>query len=159
MNLISVIPLTRQKVPENLSYFTASEIPVGAIVSVPLRSKSIHAIVLETRAVMDAKAELRGASFQIRKLGKVKANKFFPVTFMETCSKLATHYASTIGAIMGSVTLEMILDNANKMPPPPGATAARAWASPSAATWWPCSEATSSTRPPTAKGPSLSSPS
>jgi primosomal protein N' len=118
MNLLTVIPLTRQKVAETLSYFTASEIPIGAIVSVPLRSKSIHAIVAESRPASEMKSDLRSASYQIRKLSKVKATAFFPATFMDTCRTLSGHYATTIGAIITAVTPDIILENAHKIIPP-----------------------------------------
>jgi primosomal protein N' len=118
MNLLTVIPLTRQKVAETLSYFTASEIPVGAIVSVPLRSKSIHAIVAESRPAAEMKSDLRSASYEIRKLGNVKAKAFFPAPFMEACRTLSEHYATTIGSIVTAVTPDIILENANKILPP-----------------------------------------
>jgi len=118
MNLLTVIPLTRQKVAETLSYFTASEIPIGAIVSVPLRSKTIHAIVAESRPAADMKSDLRSASYETRKLGKVKASAFFPAAFMEACRALSGHYATTIGSIITAVTPDIILENAHKILPP-----------------------------------------
>ena len=118
MNLLTVIPLTRQKVAETLSYFTASDIPIGAIVSVPLRSKSIHAIVAESRPASEMKSDLRSASYEIRKLGKVKATAFFPATFMEACRTLSEYYATTIGSIITAVTPDIILENAHKILPP-----------------------------------------
>ena len=78
MNIIRVIPLTRSKVASELSYFTAQDVSIGSIVSVPLRSKTIHAIVTDTRPGEDLKGDIKNAPFEIRKLGKVKATVFFP---------------------------------------------------------------------------------
>ncbi len=118
MNLITIIPLTRQKVAGTLSYFTASDVPVGAMVSVPLRSKSIHAIVAESRPAADMRTELRNAPYEIRKLGKVKATAFFPAPFMQACRSLALHYAANAGGIIDAVTPDTILENAHKIKPP-----------------------------------------
>jgi primosomal protein N' len=121
MNIITVIPLTRSKVggeTGTLSYFTASEVPIGAVVSVPLRSKSIHAVVTDTRPAEDIKAEVRSAPFEIRKLNKVKANAFFPTAFIESCKSLSEFYATNVGAIMKALVSEAIMENANKISPP-----------------------------------------
>ena len=83
MNIITVIPLTKSKFADTLSYFTATDVPVGAIVSVPLRSKTIHAIVTESKPAEDMKSDIKNADFAIRKLGKVRAAMFFPASFMD----------------------------------------------------------------------------
>ena len=118
MNLITVIPLTRQKVAATLSYFTASEVPIGAIVTVPLRSRTISAIVSDSRPVADVKADVKSAPFEIRKLGAVKAIAFFPPAFIEACRTLALHYATNTGAIIDALIPDIILENAHKISPP-----------------------------------------
>lgn len=118
MNLITVIPLTRSKVASELTYFTGSEVPVGAIVSVPLRSKSIHAIVIKSVNAEDLKIDIKNAPFEIRKLGKVKATVFFPASFIEACAAVAEFYATTIGAVIYSVVADALLENAAKLHPP-----------------------------------------
>lgn len=118
MNVITVIPITKQKIAPTLSYFTASEVPVGAIVTVPLRSKTIHAIVAETRTAEDIKAEIKSAPYEIRKLGKVKADSFLSAAFMATCRNLADYYATNIGAILSTILPEVIMENAHRIAPP-----------------------------------------
>jgi len=118
MNILSVIPLSRAKVARSLSYFTASEVPVGALITVPLRSKTIHGIVSETRSAQDLKTEIKNAPFEIRKLGKVKSVAFFPTSFMAGCQVLADYYATTPGAIIDTLVSDTILESAGKIPPP-----------------------------------------
>jgi primosomal protein N' len=118
MNIITVIPLTRSKIVESLSYFTSADVPVGAIVSVPLRSKSIHAIVAESRIASDLKAEIKSAPYEIRKLNKVKATAFFPVPFMEAAKKLAHYYVGNVGAVIDALTADVLLENASKLESP-----------------------------------------
>lgn len=118
MNLISVIPLTRSKVATELSYFTASDVPIGAIVTVPLRSKSIHAIVTESRPAEEQKSSIKRASFIIRKLGRVKTTMFFPSEFISACNALSDYYATTIGSVIYSIISSEILENVNKIHAP-----------------------------------------
>lgn len=118
MNIITVIPLTRSKVADELSYFTASEITVGSIVSVPLRSKSIHAIVTGVRSATDLKSDIKDASFQLRKLGKVKTTAFFPPAFMEACQVLSEYYATTIGSVIDTIVADVLMENAHKITMP-----------------------------------------
>ena len=118
MNIITVIPLTRSKVADSLSYFTAADVPLGAVVSVPLRSKSISAIVIESRAAQDIKSEIKSAPYEIRKLSRVKATEFFPPQFMKSCKSLAEYYATNIGSIIHALVPEALLENASKISAP-----------------------------------------
>ncbi|MCX6718798.1 MAG: hypothetical protein NTZ38_00215 [Candidatus Taylorbacteria bacterium] len=118
MNLITVIPLTRSKVAETLSYFTSSDVPVGAIIEVPLRSKSIHAIVMDAQPAQELKADIKNASFEIRRIGTIRASTFFPASFMAACKKLGTHYAANAGSVIDALIADTLLVNANKIAPP-----------------------------------------
>ena len=104
MKLITVIPFTKTKAIDTLSYFTASDIPVGAVVSVPIRSKEVTAIVIESKPAEEAKTALRSADFIIRKLGKVKTTSFFPSPFIETAKVLADYYATTVGSVIRTLS-------------------------------------------------------
>lgn len=118
MNIITVIPLTRQKVAESLLYFTTRELPIGAIVNVPLRSKTIHAIVSSSRSAEEMKIEIKKADFEIRKLGRVKVIRFFSTGFMIACKRLSDYYATNIGAIIDTLINNTLLENANKVEKP-----------------------------------------
>ena len=118
MNIITVIPLTRSKFVDTLTYFTATEVPVGAIVSVPLRSKTIFAIVTESKPGQDMKSDIKNSTYAIRKLGKVNASMFFPASFMESCRLLADYYATSIGAIIDTLISDTLLENASDIAPP-----------------------------------------
>jgi len=118
MNVITVIPLTRSKILGELSYFTASDVPIGAIVSVPIRSKNVHAIVTSSQPVSDLKSDIKGASYTMKKLGKVRATAFFPAHFMDACRSLADYYSASVGAIINSLFPEGLLEEAKKIAAP-----------------------------------------
>ncbi len=118
LSIITVIPLTRSKVADELSYFTTSDVTVGAIVSVPLRSKNIHAIVTDIRPAADLKGDIKDASFQLKKLGNVKVTAFFPAPFMEACKILASYYAATVGSIIDTLVSDTLMEHASKIAMP-----------------------------------------
>ena len=118
MNIIEVIPITHEKVPETLSYFSTADPAPGAIVSVPLRTRHIPAIISTVRPAIDMKSEIRRAPYEIRKLAKIKATSFLNKTFMDNCAKLANYYATHSGAIINTLINRTLLDNASKIAPP-----------------------------------------
>jgi primosomal protein N' len=118
LSIITVIPLTRSKVAGELSYFTASEVPIGAIVAVPLRSKNIYAVVTNVRPAADLKSEIKDASFQLKKLGKVKTVAFFPPTFMAACKTLSEYYATTMGSVIDTLISDTLMENASRIKMP-----------------------------------------
>ena len=118
MNIITVIPLVRSKITKDLSYFTAADIPVGAIVTVPLRSKMVHGIVTKSRSAADLKSDIRNADFEIKKLSKVRSTAFFPRSFIEAAAELAEYYATTLGAVIDTLVPEVLLSNIQKIVPP-----------------------------------------
>ena len=118
MNIITVIPLSRQKGLDRLSYFTAQDIPVGAIVSVPVRSKSVHALVIETKPAENLKSEIKSAPYEIRKLSKVRATTFFPASFVDACTTIAHFYATGLGSVIDALVSNVLLENSAKIPPP-----------------------------------------
>ena len=67
MNIISVIPVARGITKDTLSYFTKENVPLGSIVSIPLRSKTAHGLVIEVREVRDAKSEIKNLPYNLKK--------------------------------------------------------------------------------------------
>ncbi len=118
MNIITVIPISRSKIASELTYFTAINTPVGSIVTVPLRSKKIHAIVTKIESALDLKSAIKDAPFKIRKLEGIKTTIFFPASFIDSCKYLAEYYATTIGAIIYTLIDAGLLENVNRIPPP-----------------------------------------
>lgn len=111
MNILRVIPLSRSKMIDTLSYFSAADIAVGSVVHVPIRSKSTTAIVIDSRPVVDMKSEIKDATYAIRKLNKVKATHFFPPFFIERAKYLADYYSASIGQVIYALVPEAIIEH------------------------------------------------
>jgi primosomal protein N' (replication factor Y) len=115
MFIIEVIPISKSMKVDTLSYFTLKELTIGSIVTVPLRSKNISAIVISIRNAEDIKSEIKSASFSLKKLDKVKSKEFFGKEFMEMVKELAEYNATSIGSVISTLVPEYLLKNIGKL--------------------------------------------
>jgi primosomal protein N' (replication factor Y) len=115
MKLLNVIPISRGINKESLSYFTGSDITIGSVVKVPLRKKTIPAIVIGSEDVSDVKAEIKNASFETRKVEKIKSSALLSPEFMSAVNESASYFASTSGSVLHSVVPNTIIEEAEKI--------------------------------------------
>ncbi len=115
MNIIEVIPISRAISIDTLSYFTSKDIPIGAIVDIPLRKKIVQGIVISIRSANDIKAEIKSAEYALKKIDKIKSNHFFGVGFINTAHEISRYYATSIGAVLDAMVPDSILKNTLKL--------------------------------------------
>lgn len=109
MKVVSVIPITRGITKEELSYFSTETVHAGDIVSVPLRKKSVPALVTHVTDVRQKKAELRTASFSLRKITQVHTQAPFTPEFMAAVTIATDYFASTTGAVLNTLVPKALL--------------------------------------------------
>jgi primosomal protein N' (replication factor Y) (superfamily II helicase) len=102
MHIITVAPIKRGIPVDELSYFTKEPVPVGALVTVPLRGRSTPALVMRSVPAESVKSEIKQAGFAMKKLEEVHAQHFFRKEFIEACAKTGTYFAATTGAVIHS---------------------------------------------------------
>jgi primosomal protein N' len=115
MFVIEVIPIAKSVGLETLSYFTTQEVPLGALVSVPLRKKVVQGIVTEVRPAADLKSEIKNATYALKKLDKIKSSEFFSRPFMDTIDATARYFATSAGTVLDILVPEYILKNVSKL--------------------------------------------
>jgi primosomal protein N' len=115
MYVIEVIPISRAIGTNTLSYFTTKEVPIGAIVNVPLRSKTIHAIVSSIRKAEDMKGEIKSAKYTLKKIDKIKSTEFFSKAYMDMLREISEYYATSMGSVIDVLVPDYILKNTNKL--------------------------------------------
>ncbi len=118
MYIIEVIPIAKSIGTDTLSYFTSKEIPQGAIVDIPLRKKIVQGIVVSVRSAEDIKSEIKNASFELKKLDKVKAKEFLSESFMNMAQEISDYYATSIGSVIKTLVPDYILKNVGKLKAP-----------------------------------------
>jgi primosomal protein N' (replication factor Y) len=94
---------------EELTYFTSADIPAGAIISVPLRKRTVPALVLSSEPVRAAKAELRTAAFQLRRIAARVERRVTDEAFLGAAKALAEYCCATEGSLLFSVIPQAIL--------------------------------------------------
>lgn len=111
MFITTVIPIARGISKDTLTYFTKEEIPRGSLVSIPLRKKYVSGIVVGTKAVNDAKSEIKSLTYSIKKIKSDSTKKFLPDSYMKSVEYLANYYATSIGAILYTLIPNSILES------------------------------------------------
>ena len=115
MYIIEIIPISRSIGTDTLSYFTSKEVPLGAIVDIPLRKKIVHGIVISVKKASEMKGEIKSAGFALKKIEKIKSIDFFTPEFIETMQGVANYYATSVGSVINTLVPKYILDNVSKI--------------------------------------------
>jgi primosomal protein N' len=111
MHIYTVIPIARGIGKETLTYFGPGNIALGALVTIPLRKKTVHAIVVDIHDVNLSKSEIKSQSYALKKIGKVINQNFLPSEFLESAIETAKFFATTTGAVLQLVVSKQIIDS------------------------------------------------
>ena len=115
MYIVTVIPLAKGTQKEYLSYFSAVDILVGSIVVIPVRSKTIDAIVINTEEARNIKSDLKNADYQLKKIIKVKGDSPFNKSFFIACQKLKNYTVSNTGSIIKNLFPTVFIENISNL--------------------------------------------
>ncbi len=115
MNIVNVIPISRGINAETLSYFTASDIAVGAVVKVPIRSRNVPALVVSVTPADDLKSEIKRSPFAIRKIGKLKVLPIFLPAFIAAAEDAGQYFVASTGSVLAAITSKTVLEQAEKI--------------------------------------------
>jgi len=115
MYIVTVIPLTKRPQNEYLSYFSATDIPIGNIVTIPVRTKTQDAIVINTEEVRDMKSDIKNADYQLKKIISVKGESPFNKSFFIACQKLKNYTVSNTGSIIKSLFPSIFIENISNL--------------------------------------------
>ncbi|OHA26250.1 MAG: primosomal protein N' [Candidatus Taylorbacteria bacterium RIFCSPHIGHO2_02_FULL_44_36] len=121
MKIITVIPIARGILKDELFYFSKETAPAGALIEVPLRGRNIPALVIACQDAADAKADLKRSSFTLKKIVRFQAKEFFSTAFIKAAKETADYFAATTGAALYALTTKKILEKAGEFRNPTGA--------------------------------------
>ncbi len=111
MYILTVIPIQKGPQREHLTYFSASNIPLGSIVTVPVRTKVVDAIVLDIEEARNIKSEIKDKDYQLKKIISVKGHSPFTESFFTACERMKNYNVSNTGTIIKSMLPGVLLDN------------------------------------------------
>jgi primosomal protein N' (replication factor Y) len=118
MYIATVIPLKKGMQKEHLSYFSAQDIPLGSIVTIPVRLKNIDAVVIGIEDARDMKSDLKNAEYKLKKIIGVKNKSPFTKEFFIACSRMKDYTISSTGSVIKALLPSIFLENINLLREP-----------------------------------------
>ncbi len=103
MNIVSVIPITKNSAPETLTYFSAKDVELGMLVHIPLRKQTVLGIITEIKKVETQKSNIKSSHFNLRKIEKIIGPSPFKKELIDTAKMLAPYYATNMGSILTKI--------------------------------------------------------
>ena len=117
MYVVDVMPIARGVLKDSLSYFSKNEFSEGSIVSVPIRGRKAHALVLRCAPVTERKSELRGASFSLQKITSEKSYSLLRPAFLRAIKNASHYFVGTEGALINTFTPKPFRETPEKFNP------------------------------------------
>lgn len=115
MYIVNVIPLQKKPQNEYLSYFSLIDISLGSIVTIPIRSRNLDAIVVNSEKARDVKTDIKNADFQLKKIIGIKGESPFNKSFFIACQKIKNYVVSNTGTIIKSLLPSVFIENINDL--------------------------------------------
>ncbi|MEZ4200433.1 MAG: hypothetical protein R3B69_02475 [Candidatus Paceibacterota bacterium] len=108
MHVIEVMPLSRSTTLASLTYYSSQPYDIGSIITVPVRSKEVRALVVGTQPVSAAKTAVRAATFSLKKLAVQREVRPLPPLLIETAKQLSKTVPASLGSILYALLPEEV---------------------------------------------------
>ncbi|HEU0085945.1 MAG TPA: hypothetical protein VFQ59_03240 [Candidatus Paceibacterota bacterium] len=95
MKIVTVIPLKKGLLKEDLTYFSAQEIKKGYIAKISLRGKDTLGLVISTEDASTQKSDIKEMPFNLKKISGAKPSALWRAPFLEAVLHSADYFAST----------------------------------------------------------------
>lgn len=115
MKLVTVIPIARGIFKDTLTYWSAKEVALGALVTVNVRNRPVNALIVGLEDASTAKANIKSATFTLKKIVGVKPNIFLP-EFVRASERSARYSVSPIGSVLQTFMPKILLDTPIPIP-------------------------------------------
>lgn len=109
MHIVTVYPIIRGAFKDELTYWSSHSFDVGTIIEVPLRGRTIPALVGTVVPANHAKANIKQASFVTRKIEKTKELHVVKPECIKSCAQMSQKYAVALGSVLKSCIPDSIL--------------------------------------------------
>ncbi len=116
VHLIKAIPIARGVGAEMLSYWSPVDAKPGSVIRVPLRKRTIGAMVVFSEPATESKAEIKSLDFEIKKISNPHATAILSPEFFRAAEEAAKYYASTIGSALFELVPSIVLSQYEELP-------------------------------------------
>lgn len=105
----TILPLTKGKSIQPLSYFTTQDITPGDIVIAPYKSKTIEGIVIQSKPAHTLKHAVKDLVFSLKKIEAKSAHAILPPSFFAIAEELAVLYNTSLARIVRELYLHELV--------------------------------------------------
>ncbi len=109
VQIVTVAPISKTLLNEDLTYFTTKEISTGNMVVISIRNKDTLGIVTSVRPADTLKSEIKISEFGFKKIKKILHQKTYLQDFVDASAEAAKYFASSSGQIIRLLTPRTIL--------------------------------------------------
>jgi len=114
MNIVTVAPISREVMLPELTYFTSSNPTPGSIISVPIRSNIVSALVLAIDRAGDKKITLRKGQRTLRKIAGSEAKIVFTESFLAAVEEISKFFLCSLGQTIDTFAPKFIYETTLK---------------------------------------------
>lgn len=100
MYLISVYPIIKGNWASELQYWSKTDILPGSLIKAPLKGKEIFALVFKSASIQEAKGEIKGADFKIRKIERPEQIEILRHEYIQAVIQTSTYFVQPIGSML-----------------------------------------------------------
>jgi primosomal protein N' (replication factor Y) len=115
MKIVTVIPLKKGPLSEDLTYFTTHDVAPGNIVTVPLRSKKTLGLVIAVGDAMRAKSDIKEMDFNLKKILEVKDRSLFRAEYLESVLEISRYFATSKNNAVASLVPALFREEYDKI--------------------------------------------
>ena len=115
MKIVTIVPLKKGIWKEDLTYFSAQDIPKGSIVTVSLRNKKILGLVVETEDASRVKSNIKNMSFNLKKIEAVKEHSVFKKEYLDSAIENSKYFVSNKNNGITSLIPVLFRENYDKI--------------------------------------------
>jgi primosomal protein N' len=111
MYIVSVIPIQRGIPLSTLTYFSTESLSAGTIVQVPLGKQAIFGIIYESVSLIEAKTNIKQATFSLKKITGVVGRSAFSSGLVDGLRIASSQTLTPIGALAGAMLNDIFFDS------------------------------------------------
>lgn len=109
MKILTIIPIAKGIPRDELSYFSAKEVALGSLVTVPFGKRSIKGVVVDHHEVRDLKSSIKSNDFALRNITTLHPETL-PQGIFVAAQNTAHYYAQSIGMVLKTVIPDQVFD-------------------------------------------------
>lgn len=109
MKILTVIPIAKGIPRDELSYFSAKEVALGTLVTVPFGKRSIKGVVIDQKEVRDLKSSIKSSDYALRNVTTIH-NESLPASIFVAAQNTARYFSQSVGPLLKTIIPDQIFE-------------------------------------------------